>query len=130
MDRVSQREAAAADNERMLAALASIGSHARVANRSRVEQIDTALDQLESGTLTDPGREEAVRSAHQLAGSAGTFGLRPASRLASLLEQFFSALDIPVGQTASRAGLNGDLGAARDQLSELRSRLDDPPDLS
>ena len=114
----------------MRAALASIGSHARVANQSRAEQLDTALRQLESGTLTDPRRELAVRSAHQLAGSAGTFGLRPASRLASQLEQFFSSLDIPLGETASRAELNGDLGNARNQLSELLSRLDDPPDLS
>lgn len=108
------------DEDRVRDALTSIGAHARTANLVRVEQLDDALSRLEDGGLDGSQREVAVRSAHQLAGSAGTFGLDGASRLASWFEQFF-------GRTENTAAT--ELSEARGRLSELRTRLEEPPDL-
>lgn len=105
---------------RVREALTSIGAHARTANLVRAEQLDVALSRLETGGLDGAEREAAVRSAHQLAGSAGTFGLGAASRLASWFERFFGRAD---------ATASGDLREARERLTELRTRLEDPPDL-
>lgn len=107
--------------DRLRAALTSIGAHARTSNLVRADTLDDALSHVESGTLTGAQQEAAVRSAHQLAGSAGTFGLRPASKLASWFERFFT--------TVERGGPD-DLATARVRLAELRTRLDDPPDLA
>ena len=120
MDGLTERKYVAVDEDRVRAALTSIGVHARTANLDRADRLDDALSSLESGSLTGTQREVAVRSAHQLAGSAGTFGLGTASRLASWFERFFSSAD-PTGKS--------ELGRARIQLAELRTRLDDPPDL-
>ncbi len=108
-------------DDRLRAALTSIGAHARTSNLGRADTLADALRRMESGTLTGEHQEAAVRSAHQLAGSAGTFGLQPASKLASWFERFFTTFD-SVGQD--------DLAAARARLTELRTRLDDPPDLA
>ena len=105
---------------RVRAALTSIGAHARRANLVRAAQLADALSSLEADTLTGTQREAAVRSAHQLAGSAGTFGQEPASDLASWFERFFSV---------SASGDSTDLGHARHQLDELHRSLEEPPDL-
>lgn len=105
---------------RVRAALSSIGAHARRANLVRAEQLSDALARLEADALSLSQREAAVRSAHQLAGSAGTFGQEPASTLASWFERFFAA---PAVQDRE------DVAQARRQLVELRRSLDDPPDL-
>jgi hypothetical protein len=105
---------------RVRAALTSIGAHARTANLVRAEQLTDALAQLEADLLTDTEREAAVRSAHQLAGSAGTFGQEPASLAARWFERFFS---VPGPRDSE------DLDGARRQLDELHRSLDEPPDL-
>ncbi|HEY5848584.1 MAG TPA: Hpt domain-containing protein [Microlunatus sp.] len=105
---------------RVRAALSSIGAHARRANLVRAEQLSDALGCLEADALSLSQREAAVRSAHQLAGSAGTFGQEPASTLASWFERFFS------GHTPQD---RENVAHARRQLAELRRSLDDPPDL-
>lgn len=101
-------------------ALTSIGAHARSANLARAAQLADALRSLEADTLSGTQRDTAVRSAHQLAGSAGTFGQQPASRLASWFERFFTG-------TASADAK--ELGHARRQLDELQRSLEEPPDL-
>ena len=122
MDRLTEhRRVVAHGDDRVRAALASIGANARTRNLGRADTLDQALSRMESGTLTFEHQEAAVRSAHQLAGSAGTFGLQPASKLASWFEWFFTTPE-SVGQE--------DRALARARLTELRTRLDDPPDLA
>jgi HPt (histidine-containing phosphotransfer) domain-containing protein len=101
------------------AALSSIGAHAQYANRVRADQLAAALTDLEAGTLTGAQREAAVRSAHQLAGSAGTFGHVAASLSASWFERFFSA-QVPNTEQVAEAWW---------QLEELRRSLEEPLDL-
>jgi ribosomal protein S18 acetylase RimI-like enzyme len=105
---------------RVREALTSIGVHARTANLGRAEQLTDALSQLEAEGLSEAQREAAVRSAHQLAGSAGTFGQEPASRAARWFERFFSD---------STPRDDQDLECARRQLQELNRSLGEPPDL-
>jgi HPt (histidine-containing phosphotransfer) domain-containing protein len=126
---LSEQKRVVADEDRVRSAMTVIGAQARTSNLARADHIDTALGRLESGELSADDRDLAVRSAHQLAGSAGTFGLRPASRLASRLERFFTELDVTGEPEERRRSMNGDLATARSQLTELRTRLDDPPDL-
>jgi HPt (histidine-containing phosphotransfer) domain-containing protein len=52
---------------------------------SRMAAIDAAVAQLRDGTLSDESRAAAVRAAHQLAGTAGTFGFTEASEHAATL---------------------------------------------
>lgn len=117
---MTERERLVAGADRVRAALTSIGAHARTANQGRADQLEAALEMLEGGGLSRSQRDVAVHSAHQLAGSAGTFGLAPASQAASWFERFFGAVDHPGPD---------ELATARRQLIELRTRLDDPPDL-
>jgi len=52
---------------------------------SRMAAIDAAVAQLGNGPLGDDSRAAAVRAAHQLAGTAGTFGFTEASEQAARL---------------------------------------------
>lgn len=73
------------------AALALIAERARVANLARTRDVESALLAIAGGeALGEPEREAAERSAHKIAGSAGTFGLSRASRLARELEHFLA----------------------------------------
>jgi HPt (histidine-containing phosphotransfer) domain-containing protein len=53
---------------------------------ARVGVVEQALADASAGTLDDEAREQARSAAHQLAGSAGTFGFPHASALARELE--------------------------------------------
>lgn len=117
---MTESKQATAGDKRVREALTSIGAHARTTNLVRAEQLDDALTQLETGGLDGAQREAAVRSAHQLAGSAGTFGLGAASGLASWFERFF-------GRAENAA--SSELSEARHQLSQLRISLEESPDL-
>lgn len=118
---MTKRSRAELDGDgRVRAALTSIGAHARTANLVRAEQLTDALSRLEADTLTEPQREAALRSAHQLAGSAGTFGQESASLSARWFERFFS-------DSAPRDAR--DLERARRQLDELHRNLAEPPEL-
>ena len=67
----------------------SIGDHARLVNRERAALLDDALLTASRGGLDEEGRAAAAQLAHQLVGSAGTFGFPGASQLAGELERFF-----------------------------------------
>jgi HPt (histidine-containing phosphotransfer) domain-containing protein len=67
----------------------SIGDHARLVNRERAALLDDALLAAGRGGLDEDGRAAAAQLAHQLVGSAGTFGFPGASQLAGELERFF-----------------------------------------
>jgi HPt (histidine-containing phosphotransfer) domain-containing protein len=76
--------------ERVRAAVRSIADHARTMNLGRAARLGDLLKRAESGRLPEGQRQAAVDLAHQLVGSAGTFGFPEASSLASELEQFFA----------------------------------------
>jgi HPt (histidine-containing phosphotransfer) domain-containing protein len=67
----------------------SIGDHARLVNRERAALLGDALLAASRGRLDEDGRATAAQLAHQLVGSAGTFGFPGASELAGELERFF-----------------------------------------
>lgn len=68
----------------------SIADHARTVNLERAAGLAEALEQAVSGLLPAEGWDAAVELAHQLVGSAGTFGFAGVSDLASHLQAFFS----------------------------------------
>jgi diguanylate cyclase (GGDEF)-like protein len=68
-------------------ALGAIGKRARAANLTRAYEIQATLLSAASGhEVSADGREAALRAAHQIAGSAGTFGMARASRMAQDLQ--------------------------------------------
>ena len=92
----------------------SIGDHARLVNRERAAMLDDALFTAGRGGLDEDGRAAAAQLAHQLVGSAGTFGFPEASQLAGELERFFDD-----GEFGDRARL----ADARRQLAALHREL-------
>ncbi|HZA04630.1 MAG TPA: Hpt domain-containing protein [Propionibacteriaceae bacterium] len=105
--------------DRLRAAVESIGDHARSVNLARADRLSRALAQVARGRWEEAGRREAVEIAHQLVGSAGTFGLPAASRLAVEIERYFleADLDDPVR-----------LATAQDQVRRLHQELAAEPD--
>ena len=73
--------------------IVSIGHHAQSVNRARAAELRQAVLLAAQGQLDDDRRAAAARVAHQLTGSAGTFGYRRASRLAAQLEQLLRTGD-------------------------------------
>jgi HPt (histidine-containing phosphotransfer) domain-containing protein len=70
-------------------AIRSIGEHALKMNLARAGELTEALALAAAGQLDDDRRMAAIAAAHQLVGSAGTFGFPGASDLAAELERFF-----------------------------------------
>jgi HPt (histidine-containing phosphotransfer) domain-containing protein len=80
---------------------------------TRLATIDAAVAQCDEGALDDESRAAATRAAHQLAGTAGTFGFAAASEHAAALEQRLANPPDAVGapaiaplMTALRAALD------------------------
>ena len=111
-------------SKRMASVLSAIAAQARRTNLVRAAEIGTALDRASAGELDAAGRAAAERTAHQLAGSAGTFGFVEVSRLARSLERFF------VEAVGSAASDPERLIEARSLLTEATDRLDGEPDLA
>ncbi len=66
-----------------------IGARALTSNLRRVEELTATVTLATTdGALSDPCRDGAVSVAHQLAGSAGTFGFERVSILARQVERF------------------------------------------
>lgn len=101
------------------AAVESIGGHARSVNRERAARLDRALEEVADGCRGEARRREATEAAHQLVGSAGTFGFAVASQLAGEVEHYLrdGDLDDPAG-----------LAAAREQVRRLQEALAAEPD--
>ncbi len=86
-----QERAGQDEIDRVLPAMRDLRSRARVTNLARARQLDTALERAADAALDEAGRAQAVAVAHQLIGSAGTFGFSEASRRAAELKDFFAA---------------------------------------
>lgn len=69
-----------------LQALNCVWSHQRTRVGQRIGVIETAVTAVENGALGEELREDALRAAHMLAGSLGTFGFLSASAAARELE--------------------------------------------
>jgi HPt (histidine-containing phosphotransfer) domain-containing protein len=100
--------------DRLRAAVESIGDHARSVNLARAAHLDRVLADIAAGRSDEDERQRATESAHQLVGSAGTFGFPGASQLAGELERYFVEADF-----ADPARL----AVAREQVSRLRAEL-------
>jgi HPt (histidine-containing phosphotransfer) domain-containing protein len=99
-------------------AVRSIGAHALKANLARARDLQQALELATAGELVDGSRGRAIEAAHQLVGSAGTFGYAGASDRAAELERFF------VRAVFDEANLT----AAATQLSDLFAELATEPE--
>ena len=97
------------------ALLRGLAASARAANLARTAVIEDALAASAAGTLDEGRREAAESAAHQVVGSAGTFGRHRASELAAALEQWFRAGPPPDDV--------GGLERALVQVAELRAAL-------
>ena len=96
--------------ERMATVLSTIAAQARRTNLVRAAELRAALERAASQDLDAAGWAAAERTAHQLAGSAGTFGYFGVSELARSLERLLA-----------QAG-SAELGPA--QLEQAASMLD------
>lgn len=103
-------------DEGLAAVMRTLAVSARQANLARTAVLENALRSLGSGPLGAEVREAAVQAAHQVAGSAGTFGRQRSSELASSLEQWF--------RTTPDQPDPGSLDEVRQQVAALRSDLD------
>jgi len=99
-------------------AVQGIGDAALRSNQHRAEVLAVALEAAGRGDLNDDDWSAAAAVAHQLVGSAGTFGYTRASKLARELEHFLIAAESgPSELAAARAALGVislDLRAAPD----------------
>jgi HPt (histidine-containing phosphotransfer) domain-containing protein len=119
-DRAGQDRAGQDEIDRVLPAMRDLRSRARVTNLARAVQLDAALERAADAALDEAARAQAVAVAHQLIGSAGTFGFSEASRRAAELKDFFAASQVA----------DDDIQAARVRLTALRSDLQNgDPDL-
>ena len=100
--------------DRLRAAVESIGDHARSVNLDRAERLEQVLADIAADRADEGERQEATEVAHQLLGSAGTFGFPGASQLAGELEHYFVEADFTD---------QARLAAARDQVARLRAEL-------
>ena len=99
---------------RLRAAVESIRGHARSVNLARAAHLDQVLADIAAGRADEGERQRATESAHQLVGSAGTFGFPGASQLAGELERYFVEADFTD---------EARLATARDQVGRLRAEL-------
>ena len=99
--------------------LASFGRQARTVNLARVVRLLALLDSSDAGGLDRAGRREAENLAHQVVGSAGTFGFRAASVDAVLIEDYFAGEPTGPGSAVGAA-------AVRQTLERLRTQFADP----
>ena len=106
-------------DDRLRAAVESIGDHARSVNLDRADRLDRALAEVAAGSRKEATRREAADTAHQLVGSAGTFGFSGASQLAGEIERYFVESDLDVTDR---------LATARDQVRRLKEELATGPD--
>lgn len=85
----------------------------------RVTVLEQAIMALLEGTLTEELEQQALKEAHMLAGSLGSFGLAEASRISREIQQIFRA-----GVRQSQAGV----GRLSQLVVALRQELEQSPD--
>ncbi|GAA3578844.1 hypothetical protein GCM10022197_40350 [Microlunatus spumicola] len=91
--------------------LSSLGRQAQTVNLARVVRLLELLDASDAGTLDEAGRGEAENLAHQVVGSAGTFGFPAASVEAVSIEDYFATWP---------SGAGAGTGPVRATLERLR----------
>ncbi|HEY9291200.1 MAG TPA: Hpt domain-containing protein [Microlunatus sp.] len=106
-----------ATEENALDRVAGIFDRARERNLGRAHELAGWVKVAEERRLTATDRAEAKEVAHQLAGSAGTFGYQAATELAREIEKLFSD-----GDGASS------WASARAHVRELVQHLHQPPE--
>jgi HPt (histidine-containing phosphotransfer) domain-containing protein len=74
-----------------------ISEHALTSNTRRLTELSEAFGAAGRHELDEQQRAAAVDVAHQLVGSAGTFGYSRVSRSARRLERFFTEVEHPLG---------------------------------
>ncbi|HLL69657.1 MAG TPA: diguanylate cyclase [Micromonosporaceae bacterium] len=107
------------DVDRRLAAILARG---RASVTSRIESLDSVVSGLVGDTLDEPARIAAVREAHRLAGSAGSFGLPGVSELALELERLLETAGADGAARLDAALVIGKISA----LAAAAPELDDP----
>lgn len=99
--------------------VADIADRARERNLGRADELAAWASIAEQGEISTEQRGEAAEIAHQLAGSAGTFGYLEATEVAREVEKLFSEAD----GTESWSRLT-------ECVHDLARRLREPPELS
>ena len=106
-------------SDRMTRVLSTITAQARRTNLTRTADLVVALDAAADRGLDPAGWAAAERTAHQLAGSAGTFGFAGVSEIARSLERFCAESGAAGGSDPGRlAEARVLLSRANDQLTE------------
>ena len=106
-------------SDRLTRVLSTITAQARRTNLTRTADLGAALDEAAERGLDAAGWADAERTAHQLAGSAGTFGFDGVSEIARSLERFFADAAATGGSDPAR------LAEARAQLDRASAQLAD-----
>lgn len=86
----SRAEVSESVSDTALSLVADIADRARERNLDRAGELITWASIGKDGTISSEQRGEAAEIAHQLAGSAGTFGYLTATDVAREVEQLFS----------------------------------------
>jgi HPt (histidine-containing phosphotransfer) domain-containing protein len=108
-------------SDRLTKVLSTITAEARRTNLTRTADLGATLDEASDRGLDPEGWADAERTAHQLAGSAGTFGFEGVSEIARSLEHFFADAAAAGGSDPAR------LAEAREQLDRASAQLTDGP---
>lgn len=90
------------------------------ANLSRCAVLDAALTALEQGRHEATLLADAERAAHQMVGSAGTFGFLKVSELAAELGLYLNQIKAPADPAGGGAA---DLARAREWLTQMQAEL-------
>jgi HPt (histidine-containing phosphotransfer) domain-containing protein len=106
-------------SDRLSRVLSTITAQARRTNLTRTADLGAALDDAAGRGLDAAGWAAAERTAHQLAGSAGTFGFAGVSEIARSLERFFAESGAAGSSDPVR------LAEARSLLSRASDQLTD-----
>ena len=110
-------------SDRLTSVLSRITAQARRTNLTRTADLGAALDDAADRGPDAVGWAQAERTAHQLAGSAGTFGFDGVSEIARSLERFFA-------DAVATGSFDPDrLAEARAQLDRASTQLADEIEL-
>jgi HPt (histidine-containing phosphotransfer) domain-containing protein len=107
--------------EEALNRVADIADRARQRNLDRAVELADFVRAAEHGDLSPEDCEEAADVAHQLAGSAGTFGYLVATELARRIERTFLEGEPDGGDDVQES--------VQESVQELIQRLHQPPDV-
>lgn len=108
-----------------LSVMHTLAAAALRTNLTRCDVLDAALRAIEQGDVEVGLLTGAERAAHQVVGSAGTFGFPEVSRLAAELEHYLTR--VIAGRSAAAGGDGGavsELAQAWSWLTQMRAELE------